>query len=607
MADYDFKSFDQMRKHAAEMESDDTKRNNMLNDMERLYWMHWDEERAVTDQMKNIKVTRSPLARNSIVGAMRLLTASDPVIEVPHDINNPQQVEQSSKTEKFLRAMWFASGRISGDPLHYDVVRSALLYSEVVIAINSTKDMARMSTIPAVKSRMEDIAEKTPYLFEVWSPKGTNTERDKFGVTAFHRKLDTTAGHIEDVYGEDGVAALKSNANNKLYSRSDKVTLHTFYDLRDICLWMDGRDKPIKFEPHGLPFIPIVAQTVEGSQLFKGSDSWYTQEPFLYTLQQTNLVERQNLMLTTMYTMLFAIGANPMFVETLHDPNNYPESDYTEPGGVIRYRIGETRVPMAKQIIDPSLMQGWEISQDLEAQSTIYKQTLGEPLGTNAPYSMVALLSQSGRLPLIATQRKAGWAIGEALEIAIKWMKKENVTGSAKYESMTAQLAPQDIPDNIDISVQLEINMPTDRLQAANAANMLAQGETPIVSKEWARSNVLNIGQSEDMDKEIWTEKAREIFFQKFMYEQLMELAQMKQAAMMPGNMGGQPGAPAGQPPMPQPGAMPQGMPVQRGAPQQGMPPPQSGTPPQPNTPPGAEPIEPIEPIEPALSLQRPR
>ena len=94
-------------------------------------------------------------------------------------------------------------------------------------------------------------------------------------------------------------------------------------------------------------------------------------------------------------------------------------------------------------------------------------------------------------------------------------------------------------------------------LQAANAANMLAQGEDPMVSHRWAQENVLDIGQSEDMQKEIWNEKAQNIFFQKFMYQNLMELAQMKQAAMQPGNAGGIPGAPAGQAPMGQPGAMP--------------------------------------------------
>lgn len=589
--------FDQLKDHARTMETADTRRNTLFDAMDKLYWMIWNEEAAFKDQMKNIKVTRSPLARNSLLGAMRLLTASDPIIEVPHDINNQMANQQSSKIENFCKAMWFASGRISGDPLHYDVVRSALLYSEIVIAINSTRDMAKLATIPAVKRRMEDILEKTPYLFEVWSPKGCNYERDKFGLTAFHRKMDTTAGSIEDVYGKDGVAALLTNKNKKVYKRYDPVTLHVFYDLKDVCIWLDGYNEPIKEEEHGLPFIPVVAQTVEGSNLFAGDHNYYRQEPFLYTLDKTNLVERQNGMMTTLYTMLFAIGANPMFADFTVNPENAPEVDWSEPGGTVHYRTGERREVMSRQIIDPALMQAWEISQDLEAQSTIYKQTLGEPLGSNAPYSMVALLSQSGRLPLIATQRKSSWAIAEALEIALKWMKYDKLTGKAKYEKMSEEISPEDIDEDIDIKVVLEIEMPTDRLQAANAANMLAQGENPMVSQEWARVNILNIGQTEDMTREIWGEKATNIFFEKFMYEQLAMLAQMKQAAMQPMGASGMPGMPGQTGGMGPPPTMPQG----------GGMAPQMGTPPQPPSPEQMTPEQPIEPMTPIPPPMMPR
>jgi hypothetical protein len=582
----------------------------MFDLMDRLYWMYWEEEKAVREKMQNVKVTRSPLARNSIIGAMRLLTAADPIFEVPHDINDPKAIENSSKIEKFVKAMFLRSGRISGDPIHNDIVRSALLYSEIIIGINSTKDMASMSVVPAVKRRMEDIASKTPYLFEVWTPRNCQSERDKFGITSFHRKVNTTAGHIEDVYGKDGVKALTSTTN-KVYKRSDTEILHIFYDLKYMCIWIDSYNLPIKFEEHKLPFIPVVDQTVEGSALFNGT-KYYEQEPFLYTLEQTNLVARQNLMLTTLYTMLFSIGANPMFVDYLVNPDDPHMANFEEPGGVIHYRVGERREPMARQVIDPTLMQGWEISQDLEAQSTIYKQTLGEPLGMNAPFSMVALLSQSGRLPLEATQRKSGWAIGEACEIACKWMKAEGITGEANYEALSATISPEDIPENLSINVKLDIKLPTDNLQAANAANMLAQGDDPMVSHRWAQENVLNIGQPEDMQKEIWNEKTANIFFQKFIYQQLAELAQMKQMAMQPGNASGMPGMPGqtgsiGQTPMMPSGPQPQQGMTPEGIPPAEMPIPQAGTPPQPEGTPPIQPITPMAPNKPILPRQRPR
>src|SRR4030042_6191357 len=167
-------------------------------------------------------------------------------------------------------------------------------------------------------------------------------------------------------------------------------------------------------------------------------------------------------------------------------------------------------------------------------QSTIYRQALGEPVSSSTPYSSYALMSQSGRLPLLSTQRLCSNGIAEASEIALKWLKDEGNSAKAQYESLEQELSPGDIPDLIDIKVQLEIELPQDRLQMANAANMLAQGDNPLLSKRWVRENVMNVGQSSDMDKEIWDENTANIFYRKYVMKTLAELAQLEQMAMQP-------------------------------------------------------------------------
>jgi hypothetical protein len=253
---------------------------------------------------------------------------------------------------------------------------------------------------------------------------------------------------------------------------------------------------------------------------------------------------------------------------------------------------------MTKQIIDPAMMDGWNIANELEMQSTIYRQALGEPVSSSTPYSSYALMSQSGRLPLIATQRMSGHAIAEAMEIALKWMQDEGQSASAQYDKYSAEIQPSDVPDIIDINVQLEIELPQDRLQLANAANMLAQGDKPLVSKRWVRENVLNVGQSADMSREIWDESTAELFYQRFMMKNMAELAQLEQMAM--------------QPPQSMASGVPGGAPMPPVAPGGMMPPamgesgqPNFGTPPQPNIPPGPQPVEPREPLPPlAPNLQ---
>src|SRR3972149_6725512 len=161
-----------VKEHARELESANTARNTLFQDMENMYFMTWAEEARVKEQIKNVKLTKSPRPKNDIQGAIRLLIASDPIFSVPHDINSEQANEKANKLERFAKAMWFSAGRITGDPIHYDVVRSALLFSEIHIAITSTKDLVEWTkgAAPAVVERAKRTADTTPYLFDVWHP-----------------------------------------------------------------------------------------------------------------------------------------------------------------------------------------------------------------------------------------------------------------------------------------------------------------------------------------------------------------------------------------------------------------------------------------------------
>jgi hypothetical protein len=185
-------------------------------------------------------------------------------------------------------------------------------------------------------------------------------------------------------------------------------------------------------------------------------------------------------------------------------------------------------------------------------------------LGGNAAYSLVALLNQAGRLPLIATKQRLGWAIAEAVELAFKWMRFEKKKRTANYKGQSTTLKASDIPDPLELEAQLEIDLPQDQLQMANIANMISQGDNPLVSQRWARENILHIGQSDEMTVEVWREKAAQLMAIRYWMEQKAQLDQLmlqaKQAALAPVTINA-PGAgavPSVQPPGgPQPGGLP--------------------------------------------------
>ena len=268
--------------------------------------------------------------------------------------------------------------------------------------------------------------------------------------------------------------------------------------------------------------------------------------PFLYGVEKGKIWERQNLELSYLYTNLFYLANNPTFVyESLSDDGLTIDQDV--PGFVAQLRPGEKYYQLQKDVVNKDMMIGLDIADKLMEESTIYRQALGGTgsLGANAAFSTVSLLHQAGRLPLVSPQKRGGWGIGTAMELVFEMMKDTNRKGKARTgDGAVLEFAPKDIPDNLIIEAKLEVDMPQDMLANANVANLVTQ--SGLASNRWVRENILNIGQSDEMENEVWSEGAA-----RQMYQQMM--MQLMQAGMMP------PGAPQGMPP--------QGMPPGPGSP----------------------------------------
>lgn len=500
-------SFAEAREYAEHLRSRYARLHNIQGEMERMFLMEWDDEARVRRQMDNIKLTISPEARNAVIGAARLMTASDPIFSVPFDEGDIEGERTSERVEEMVKRLWRLMGRMRGAPLHYDMVLSALLYGEMVVTLTATSDLA------AIDERGAALAERTPYLAEVVNPRECYGDWDILGLRAFYRETEMMGAAIAARFeGADGLV--------KPY---DKAVLCDFWDTERRYTWVQGSDaRPlIDGEEHGLPFIPVVFVRGEGSDLF--GDEEYRRTPFLYALWRSGLWERQNLLLTVMYTQIFNIGANPMWVHYQGSPDADVEMDFSTPGGIATVPPGSRLEPMGKNVIDPSLSQGWELTRDMLAQSTLYRQALGEPVGANAPFSYYALLSQSGRLPLIATQRMSGFAIAKLMQMALTWMRME---GGGRGDGF--EFRADEIPERVRLECKLDIALPQDKLQQSNIATMLVQ--SGLASRRWVRENILNVGQSDAMQAEIWSEAAAEMraqgYFQMMMQQQAQQQAQ---------------------------------------------------------------------------------
>jgi hypothetical protein len=198
------------------------------------------------------------------------------------------------------------------------------------------------------------------------------------------------------------------------------------------------------------------------------------------------------------------------------------------PGGILKVPKGERPSGLLEKVVDPEQYKGLDLAARLNEESTIPKMALGAPPQQVMAFSAISLLVQSGRLPLTATKQLGGEAIANLLIAALAWYKADPPEGGKFYDygkGSYLELSPADIPERLALRVNLEPDLPTDKLQLAQVGQALVRDK--LASRRWVRENILSTGQSEAMDKEIWME-ARVSFEIERIFQQLSAQDQLK-------------------------------------------------------------------------------
>jgi hypothetical protein len=550
-------TIEQAVEHATDLVNDYYDQKEMMEDIDKMYFMDWEDK----PKGKEFKFTTSPSARNALLGAIRLMTTTEPKFVVPFDANNDDAKMQSEKIEKLCKTIWYHSGRFRGVPLEQPAIESLLRYGMMCLAIIDTEDLRKLflrkGASKAQERQLQRLVNSTPYLIEAWDPKGVYPEWGRFGLTAVYRKVEMTIAQVIEQFGED---VIREKIGIDAADMNEYVTYADYWNLEKHIAWISSTTtggetiiagEPICDEEHNLPCIPIVVQTSEGS--YMDSDRQYQALPFLYGVYKSELWERQNLELTYMYTNLFHLAANPTFIHRTMGEGELIV-DYATPGGRIVLGREEDYHMLQKDVINADMMQGLEIANKLVEDSTIYNQALGglTNIGANAAFSTVSLLHQAGRLPLTSPQKRGGWGIGTAMELIFEMIKDKGKTRVAKSREGLMELDVGEIPDDLIIEATLDVDLPQDQLSQANIAQLITQ--SGLTSKRWAREKILNIGQSDEMEKEIWNEQGAHVMYQQTMQKMVQQQQMQDQMAMQQQMMA------QGMPP----GGMPPGMPPQK-------------------------------------------
>lgn len=472
-----------------------SKRKTLFDKMENMFFLV-DNELPTQSWIRKAK---SPDPRNYILGAVRLLTATRPKWKVPRNTNPESLKEMSDDIESTCDAITYISGMIDR-PVEVEAALSAMIYGEVHLKVVNTKAlMEAQKKEGAKKERAKYTNMRTPLIFECVNPKIGFPIYDIYGLSTYCSVEKVSVDFIWSKFGPEFLSGKK---------RTEKVNLYELWNDDTHAAWCDGEDKELLLEENTLGFIPVFCELVEGSDFFV-EENQPSRQPLLYGYGESGLWNAQNMALTIMSSLALSIVASPMLKFKQAAPTDKFDVQHGEvPWGVVVVPPGADVDVLVKQVIDPSIPEINRIAEQKGMESSIYKQTLGDPLGNNAAFSTLSLASSAGRLPLIPYQRCVAHVFAKAMYYGLLMLKQANIgktplagpAGSVDFDFNT-------LPDSFILECDLEISVPQDDRENVALAVQATQGDNPLVSMEYARENWLKIGQSKKMQEDIWEEQ----------------------------------------------------------------------------------------------------
>jgi hypothetical protein len=525
--------FQETKKHTDQLLTDFAERNTMNEGILQQWLMEWKDPPVESW----IKKTMSPTPHNYVAGAIRLMMTTRPQFNVPMDESDKANQEASELIEQAAQALWLGSGKALRHPPEYDAVASAILFAEVCGSLTQTSELvqfAQTSQNQGAIARMEALAARTPYLFHIYDPSTCYPDADTFGLRGMLRRTELTTAELLDAWGAKADAQISSTRQKRT-----KWWVRDWYDWENRTVWLENKSEPLYHDAHGLPFLPVVSQITEGVSFLGKPEQ--QRMPLLYSVFKSGLWERESLMLTVIYSLIFAIGSHPLLKRKAQMPGSPLIINRTIPGGVVDVATDEDIGALMEKVVDPSQWSGLETAARLIEDSTMPKQAMGGPPKTAMPFSAISLLAQAGRLPLTGPKELGGDALAELVTSALMWARADAIqygSGPLKLYNPAAGRAfdfdPGKLPERITLTCTLETDLPQDRLSMIGAADAMVKGGH--ASRRYVREHVLNIRQSKAMEEEIYHERRNELDIQARLAAKAEELkAKYGPQAQMPG------------------------------------------------------------------------
>lgn len=478
---YDRDVWNEIKTHARDLKMVHGVRDQQFDEYEKMYLMDFTAEYSKFSGQDIMKLTPSPSARNKVLNACRLMMSQEPVFDVTASGIDQGKIES---IEKNIARWWDQAGRASRRPLHYDMILSAMLYDEVHTAVTIMDDYKAYNK---KDRRAERVSRITPILFQSWNPREGYPEFDELGLCSYFRETKVRWSYVAQKYQ----SLLKDRYDYINKRNTDNVALKIFYDLTHYAIWIN-EDEPLVCEEHMLPCIPIDVTLINGSSFFEKEED--RRQPLLFTLQRSHLWERESLLYTVLYSLLFTIGVTPTFV---YKTDTEDDLNLQHDGAISYYmlRKGDTLDPLdSKGVLPPEVQRLSEITGDLIDESTMYSTAFGEKNSNSQTFSETSLLQQAARLPLIGPQRLGGFGISSTIEMALAMMKERGIS----FDKNGYSIKSSEIPEDIEVKAKLDVILPQEKLQLVNVGLQMQKLGMP---DEYIQSNLLGITNTKEIQE----------------------------------------------------------------------------------------------------------
>jgi hypothetical protein len=470
MADLDFKT---VQERADDLVDNDQERVDLYERMREMFAMDWSGE-PKADWIRKVV---SPDAYDAAIGVMRLMMAAEPQITVAsttEEAGSAEEIVRDDQTERGLKAILRRSDRAREVAWVYDAALSATLFGEIVARVGNSADVAELSDNKVLQAQ----AQRVPFTIECLNPAGVFTEADAFGTKRVVITQDTTVGAVKEFWGKE--------ADSLDGDDEDEIELYDYWDRTWRCVYVKGATDPIVLEKHELPFIPVIRKVVQGTLLWT-RDEGHTVFPLLYAMYESGMWDAQNIALTMIYSIAYAMGSVPFLaVKKKSAALPDPEIDWSKPGINVELVDGVDLERIAMDAVPEEMLAVLNLVEGKVPEMLMPKVVFGQAPGATMAFSAINLLTQGGRLPLVPIQERLGDVIAAVCEVILRWSIDRAEQVEVWDAGALAKIDPARLDaDRLWVDVRIEPDVPQDRMQVGTLVSQLVQ--SGVISRKTGR------------------------------------------------------------------------------------------------------------------------